>query len=69
MLQDIVLFCQTEIIKTAELTTSFCIKGLSGVVISVVVSLLSGGNGPLAGVCSVRTLKYLSSAEVGWLLN
>lgn len=44
-------------------TTFFCIKNLSGVV-SVVVSLLSRGNCPLSGVCSVGALKYLSDAEI-----
>jgi len=33
--------------------TSSCIKSLSGVVVSVVVSQLSRRNGPLARVCSV----------------
>lgn len=51
-----------------QVTTSFCIKRLSGVV-SVVVSLLSRGNCPLSGVCRIGTLKYLSGAEIVLLLS
>lgn len=61
-LWDIVLSYQTGITKTAELMASSCIRGVSGVVVCVVVSLSSTGNGPLSGVCSVVSLKYLSSA-------
>lgn len=45
--------------------TSSRLKSLWGVVISVVVSLLSRGNGPLVGDCTAGAPKYLSGAEVG----
>lgn len=50
-----------------RVTTSFCIKRLSGVVsgvvLSVVVLLLSRENCPLSGVCSVGT-GWVSGAEI-----